>query len=80
MEATYYVLVHSGSGSMSECAEGIETFGPYTEDQAKAVSDKLDQVFSGFDEGLHSRILNVAKAKLDPTDFILGQSLGNSLS
>jgi hypothetical protein len=66
----FFVLVHSGSGSMSECASPRATFGPYDRAEAEAVKVRIEDASSGFDDGLHARVLDTSKAKADPTEFI----------
>lgn len=68
----FYVLVHSGSGSMSECASPLATFGPYDRAEATEVMGRIDAISSGYDDGLHARILDISGSGLDVDGFIKG--------
>lgn len=68
---TFYVQLHDGGGSMSECARHSAMFGPYTQEEAEAVCEKLDAngVCNGYDSGMHSSIIDVELASLDVDAF-----------
>ncbi len=53
---------------MSECADGDELFGPYTQVEAKAVMERLE-TFEGCDSDIHVRLINPKRATLDVERF-----------
>ena len=53
---------------MSECADGDGLFGPYSQQEAQDVHDRLETL-SGYDDGLHVHIVDPTRATLDVDAF-----------
>lgn len=68
-QLAYYVSVHDGGGSMSECASVVALFGPYSKAESEEVMKRLEPL-EGYDSGLHVRLVDPTRATVDVDAFL----------